>query len=205
MKHLTNLVIALAIGCCLFVYATTSPPRATGAAATGATAAAESALLPRHGPIARSSFRFAGAEFIDVANEIARRGGANIILSPDIFSPDVRATVTLVTRNLPWSDVLAAAAGSIGAAVEVMDSGIVRVVAASAPNSSTMPRRSGMPKHATRSRPIGSREVAASKPTKTRRATRAESRFTRPGRALGSTNASGMPQVQAARTPGSAA
>jgi hypothetical protein len=49
------------------------------------------------------------------------------------LSPDVRATVTLVTRNLPWSDVLAAAAGSIGAAVEVMDSGIVRVVAASAP------------------------------------------------------------------------
>jgi len=169
MKYLTNIVIALAVGCCLFVYGTTSRPRVTGAepvapiraaepAYVEPVRAAEPALPVERGPIERSSFRFARAEFSDVAHELARRAGANIIISPE-----VRGTVTLVTRNVPWPDVLATAAGSIGAVVETETAGIVRVVPASAPRSvlppTTLLRPGVDPLGDTRARPKGERLV----------------------------------------------
>lgn len=191
MKHLTNIVIALAVGCCLFVYGTTSPPRVTEAADaeavpavepasavpvraaepasvelvraaeaahTGPVRAAGPAPPVKRGPVARSSFQFARAEFSDVALELARRAGANIVLSPE-----VRGTVTLVTRNVPWLDVLAAAAGSVGAVVERSAAGIVRVVPASAPRralpATTLLRPGIDPLGDTRARPRGERLV----------------------------------------------
>lgn len=163
MKHLTNLVIALAIGACLFVYGTTSrtavpEPILPGPVLAAAPALTEAPAPPRRpGPFARSAFRFSRTEFGDVANELARRAGANILLSPD-----VRGRVTLVTQGVPWPDVLAAAACAIGATVEHEDPGVVRVVAASAPRvlPPALPLRPGVdPLGDLDERPTGERLV----------------------------------------------
>ncbi|MCA8973929.1 MAG: hypothetical protein KDC98_04370 [Planctomycetes bacterium] len=97
----------------------TAPEAAPDGVAT--TPAAVAAAADESAP--RVYFAFDDADVLKVIDTIAKIGGANIVVSPD-----VAGTVTLRVRDVPWRTALAVAVKQVGAHVVEEDRGILRVV-----------------------------------------------------------------------------
>ena len=82
---------------------------------------------PSNGKLVTANYE--GAKIGVVINDIAKQAGANIVISPE-----VRGTVTLRLRDVPWFDALSAACQTLGYRVQKIDGEIVRVTTQSAGN-----------------------------------------------------------------------
>ncbi len=73
----------------------------------------------------RVYFAFENTDIQKVIDTIAKISGANIVVSPD-----VKGTITVRLKNIPWRDALDAAVKTLGFVVVTEDHGILRVVPA---------------------------------------------------------------------------
>jgi type IV pilus assembly protein PilQ len=74
----------------------------------------------------RVYFAFENTDIQKVIDTIAKISGANIVVAPD-----VKGTITVRLKNIPWRDALDAAVKTLGFVVVEEDRGILRVVPAS--------------------------------------------------------------------------
>jgi type IV pilus assembly protein PilQ len=74
----------------------------------------------------RVYFAFENTDIQKVIDTIAKISGANIVVAPE-----VKGTITVRLKNIPWRDALEAAVKTLGFVVVTEDRGILRVVPAS--------------------------------------------------------------------------